>query len=113
MKIRSPAAVFSLIALVATPFAAHANGSTRATDACIRAFVDSYLLKDRPMQVQKLSSVQGAQSFYGKRYTIALNARLASNGTELVTAQCVASTNGEVISLDLAPATTGPTASAN
>ena len=103
MSIRSLVLASGLIALSATPLAAQAGGSERAADACIQAFVDTYLPKDRQVKVRNLSPVAGPLGAYTKRYTIELSARLVHSGADFVTARCVASATGRVIFLDSLP----------
>jgi hypothetical protein len=100
-------AVSTLLALCAAPSTAQANGSDKAADACIQAFVDAYLPKDRTMKVRKLLPTAGPLSAYSKRYTIELSARLAHSGDELVMAHCVANAKGQVIELDALQAHSG------
>ena len=100
MSIRSVVVVSGLLALSSAPLTAHADGSDRAADACIQAFVDAYLPKDRQLRIRTLSPVPGPLGAFTKRYTIDLSARLSRSGTELVTARCVASATGQVITLD-------------
>ena len=102
MNVRSLAIVSGLLALTTAPLTAHADGSDRAADACIQAFVDAYLPKDRQLTFRTLSPATSPLGAYTKRYTIDLSARLSRSGTELVTARCVASATGEVIALDRA-----------
>lgn len=99
MNLRNLVAVSGLIALGATPFAAQAHGAETAADACIQAFVDTYLPKDKSVQIRTLSPIAGPLGIYTKRYTIDLSARLSRNGDELVTARCVANANGRVLDL--------------
>ena len=103
MSIRNVAAACGLIVMSATPFAAHAGGPDTAADACIQAFVDTYLPNATPMQIRTLSPVPGPLGVYIKKYTIDLSARLARGGEELVTARCIADANGRVIALDRQP----------
>jgi len=110
MSIRSLVIVSGLLALTAAPLTARADGSDRAADACIQAFVDGYLPKDRQVKVRTVSPVSGPLGVYQKRYTIELSAHLARSGTELVTARCVASATGQVIALD-SPAVVEPVTS--
>jgi hypothetical protein len=100
MSIRSLVVVSGLLALTAAPLTAHADGSDRAADACIQAFVDAYLPKNRQVKVRTVSPVSGPLGAYTKRYTIELSAHLSRSGTELATARCVASATGQVIALD-------------
>ena len=91
MSIRSLVVIAGMAALTAAPLSAHADGADRAADACIQAFVDTYLPKDRQVKVRTVSPVSGPLGAYTKRYTVDLSARLSRSGTELVTARCVAS----------------------
>ncbi|HEX5160740.1 MAG TPA: hypothetical protein VFV88_03405 [Steroidobacteraceae bacterium] len=90
--------ITGLLALGAMPFAAQADGSTRAADACIQAFVDTYLPKDRQVKVRKLPHSPNLLGVYAKRYTIDLSARVSRD--EIVSARCVASPGGQVLALD-------------
>jgi hypothetical protein len=103
------------LALGAVPLTAYASGSSRAADACIQAFIDTYLPKDTPVQVRKLPPPsQGVLGSFSKRHTIELSARATRSGTELVTAKCVANADGEVIKIDSATfVTTLTTATSN
>ena len=98
MRFHSRVVVTGLLALGAIPFAAHADGSARAADACIQAFVDTYLPKDRQVKVRKLPHSPNLLGVYSKRYTIDLSARVSRN--ETVNARCVASPSGQVLVLD-------------
>lgn len=98
MSIRSRVFITGLFTLAA-PFAAQANGADRAADACIQAFVETYVPKDKQVQVRKLLAVSGPTSLYSRRYTIDLSTRLTRDGDAL-TARCVASPEGRVITLD-------------
>jgi hypothetical protein len=100
MKFRTLGLVTGLAALCAAPFPAQASGSDKAADACIQAFVQSYLPKNRQVQVRTLTSNPGPLGAYTKRYTIDLTAKTSRSGTELVTARCVANANGKVLTLD-------------
>ena len=98
MSIRSRVFITGLVTLAA-PFAAQANGADRAADACIQAFVETYVPKDKQVQVRKLLAASGPTSLYSRRYTIDLSTRLTRDGDAL-TARCVASPEGRVITLD-------------
>jgi hypothetical protein len=100
MSIRSVAGVLGLIALGAAPIAAQANGSAKAVDACVQAFVDNYLPKDQPVQVHKLSQSPGPLSLYTRHFTVSLTAHVSTNGTQLATARCVANSKGQVLELE-------------
>lgn len=98
MRFRSKVLVTGLLALGALPFAAHADASTRAANACIQAFVDTYLPKDRQVKVRRLPHSPTALGVFSKRYTIDLSARISRE--EIVNARCVASPSGQVLELD-------------
>ena len=99
MNIRSLLAFSGLLALGAAPFTAHAYGSDTAADACMQAFVDTYLPKDRTVKLRRPSLSAGPTVTYTKRYTIDLSARLSRSGDELVAARCVATADGRVIEI--------------
>lgn len=67
MTIRSALAIPGLIALAATPFAAQADGSGRATDACIAAFVETYVPEGRTVRVHKSELAPGPLGYFIKR----------------------------------------------
>ena len=103
MNFRKMAAISSLALLTAVPFAATAGSKEKATDACIQAFVDSHLPKGRTVRVHKKVHVSSPVYAHVRQYTVTLSARLARSGTELATARCVVSHDGEVIALDSSP----------
>ena len=103
MRVRSLGWVAGLMATCATALPVHADASDKATDTCIQAFVDTYLPKDQQVQVRAPSAAPSPWRAYTRQYTIELSARLSRNGTELVTARCVASASGELISLEGPP----------
>jgi hypothetical protein len=108
MNIRKAIAVSGLLVLAATPFATHAGGADRALNACVSAFVDTYV-PDRIVRVRKVHPPAGVLDIRTNRsraYTIALSARGARSGELLAEARCVASGRGDVIVLDSPPAET-------
>ena len=101
MNIRKAVAASSLILLAATPWAAQA-GEGRATDSCIKAFVDNYVPAGHKVTVRKSGPVATPLTYFVRQYTIALSAQYAS-GQEIATARCVANPRGDVIVLDRPP----------
>ncbi|HKE96056.1 MAG TPA: hypothetical protein VKB34_17240 [Povalibacter sp.] len=99
MSIRIPIAVSGLALLAALPFAAYAGAGARAADACVDAFVSTYVPKDRAVRVRIVEPAASPVDFFARRYTFALSASL-HNGEEFVTARCVANARGEVVVLD-------------
>ena len=61
MSIRSRVLITGLV-VMAAPFAVQANGASRAADACVQAFVETYVPKDKQVQVRKLPAVNGPTS---------------------------------------------------
>ena len=100
MNIRTILAVSSLALLTAVPLAARAGGEDRASDACIQAFIDAYLPKDRTVRVKKIGPAAGPLHVYARQYTVALSAQLGGIEEGLVTALCVANGNGDILTLD-------------
>lgn len=99
MNIRKVVAITSLSLFAAAPFAARADAEGKAADACIQAFVSTYLPKGQNVRVRKVGSTAGPMQIYVRRYTVDLSAH-AGDGDELVTARCVASAGGEVLALE-------------
>jgi len=99
MNIRKVVAISGLALFAAAPFAANAGGQAKASNACIQAFVDSYLPKDSTVRVHNVRSAAGPLHFYARSYTLDLSAQAGASGEELATARCVANLNGEVIAL--------------
>lgn len=102
MSVRKPLAVLGVAILAATPFLAQASPITKATDACVQAFVDTYLPKAKKVRVRIVDGAATPLDYFPKRFTIALSAHTRS-GQELATARCVASGKGQVIVIDNPP----------
>jgi len=99
MNIRKLVAISGLALLATAPFAANAGGAGKASDACVQAFVDAYLPKDKAVRVRKEGPTASPMHIYSRQYTIELSAHVSATGNELVTARCVANANGEVLTL--------------
>lgn len=56
MRIRIAIAVSGLLALVSAPVTSQAGAADRAVDACVRAFVDTHVPKDRVVHLVKEKS---------------------------------------------------------
>ena len=106
MSIRRAVAVSGLIVLAAAPFAAQAEGSAKATQACIDAFVEAYVPEGHAVRVQTSEPAAGPLVYFVKQYTIALSAHYSRSGQEIAQARCVASRRGDVIVLDRPPVET-------
>jgi len=100
MNIRKVVAISGLALLGAASFAANAGGAAKASDACIQAFVDTYLPKDTAVRVRKVGPATSPLRIYSRQYTVELAAHAGTTGNELVTARCVANLSGEVLTLE-------------
>ena len=95
MNIRNVLAISSLALLTATPFAVRADAGPKASDACVQAFVATYLPKGQAVRVRKVGLATSPLHVYARRHTVALSAQL-SGSDEVVTARCVANEDGVV-----------------
>ncbi|MFC4309609.1 hypothetical protein ACFPN2_11010 [Steroidobacter flavus] len=102
MSIHKPLAVVSLAILASTPFLAQASPLHKATDACVSAFVDTYLPNAKKVRIRVVDGAASPLDYFPKQFTIALSAYTRS-GQEVATARCVASNKGQVIVLDNPP----------
>lgn len=105
MKLTS--AIFALVALAVVPFVTQAEPRGDAVvDACVKAFVDTYLPAHPVKQVNKQAPAPGPiDTYYAPRhYLIALSAHGVRSGNLLAQARCVANRRGVVIVLDNPPA---------
>jgi len=99
------ASLTAVACLAITPFASHAAPApTTAFNACVKAFVNSYL-PDRTVRATKTTNSPGltALTLTQRKYTIALSARGANSGELLANARCVADGKGIVLVLDTPP----------
>lgn len=103
MNIQKAVAVSALALLTAAPLTAMADSGRKATQACIQAFVDTYVPKGRTVRLHVVEPPESPLHAFPRQYTIALSARLARSGLELASARCVASPRGDVIVLDSPP----------
>lgn len=99
-------ALIAAVVLGTTAFGNVARAdAAHALDACVKSFVTGYLPDRVVRHVDKDQSTASAiQSFYVRKYTIALAAYGADSGTLIAQARCVASNRGHVIVLDNPPA---------
>lgn len=107
MHTRIAVAISSLLVLAVAPVTSQAGRSDRAVDACVKAFVDTHVPKDRVVHVVKEKSSSLTDRFDRRRaYTIALKAEGTQSGKILAQARCVANVRGEVMVLDSPPPAT-------
>jgi hypothetical protein len=98
MNIRNVVVLSSFALLTAGQFA-HADASAKASDACIQAFVETYLPKDSAVRVRKVGATANPLEIYARKFTLDLS---ANAGGELVAVRCVANADGEVLALERA-----------
>lgn len=107
MHPRIAIALSGLLVLASAPVTSQAGPADRAVNACVKAFVDTHVPKDRIVHVVKDRSPSLMDRFHRQRaYTIALTAQGSESGKVLAQARCVANVRGEVIVLDNPPPAT-------
>jgi hypothetical protein len=99
--------IVALLALAAAPLTSQAGtaGPGAAFDACVKAFVATYL-PNHPIKQTQTSNAQNPTTiafWQPRKYTIALSARGVRSGDVLAEARCVADNNGIVLILDTPP----------
>jgi hypothetical protein len=102
MSVRKALAVAGVTMLASTPLLAQASPIHRATDACVQAFVDTYLSNAKKVRVRVVEGPAAPLEYFPKKFTIALSAYTRS-GQEVAAARCVASGKGQVLVLDNPP----------
>ena len=97
----------ALLVFAAIPLTSQAapDSADTAIDACIKAFVSTYL-PNHPVRTTKSVTSQGAVPLVlqPRKYTIDLNARGAVSGALIAQARCIADARGLVLVLDTPPA---------
>lgn len=105
--------VTALLPLLAMPALVHAESADPKMDACIQAFVNANLEKDRPVIVRKITSFGIAVDPNAPQQTIHLNARLKDSGTRIAQATCVIDGDEMVLTTNGKPAQTTKVAQAS
>lgn len=105
MSIRKSLPVIGLALLAATPFVAHAGAGSKATKACVQAFVDTYVPHAKKVNLRISEPPLRPLTYAPRKVVVALSAHLP-DGTELATARCVANVKGDVMVLDNPPPST-------
>ena len=97
MRTRIAIALSGLLALASAPVTSQAGASDRAVDACVKAFVDTHIPKDRVVRLIKDKAPGLMDRFHRQRsYTFALTAQGTQSGKILAQARCAATRSGEV-----------------
>ena len=96
----------AFLALASSPLTSQAApGADVAANACIKAFVSTYL-PNHPIKAMKTTGFQHPVSlalWQPRKYTIALSARGVTSGDILAEARCIANNDGIVLVLDTPP----------
>ena len=99
MKSRNVLSISTLASIFAglTPLTIHADSTM---DACIKAFVEERVPKDRTFKIRKLSTTSLVAPQSGR---ITLTASGARSGTRIASATCVVTEGGDSVALYDAP----------
>lgn len=100
----------AILALAAAPLTTQAaTGPEAAVNACVKAFVSTYL-PGHPVRPMKSVIPQNPLplALWQRKHTVDLSARGAESGKILAEARCIADNNGIVIVLDSPPANALP-----
>lgn len=95
----TPFAIATLAAALAAPLS-HADP---AIDACIKAFVESNLPPEQPVNIRKLSPGPAPLDTYGRTREVLIDARVTRTGQRIAQATCTVTDKGQVIALSGAP----------
>jgi hypothetical protein len=100
MKSRTVLSISTLVSIFAslTSMSIHADSTM---DACIKAFVEERVPKDRTIKIRKLSTTALVAAQSGR---ITLTASGARSGTRIASATCMVTEGGDSVALYDAPA---------
>ena len=104
--------VTALLPLLALPTLVQADSADPKMDACIQAFVNSSLEKDRPVTIRKLASFSNAADPNARQQTIHISARTKNSGKRVAHGTCVVNGDEIVLTLNGQPAQTTKVAQA-
>lgn len=110
--VRRTQLVTALLPLLALPTLVQAETSDPTMDACIQAFVNSNVEKDRPVTVRKLASFDSAVNPHARQQTIHISARFKDSGKRVAQGTCVVNGDEIVLTLNGKPAQTAKLAQA-
>jgi hypothetical protein len=105
MKLKT-SALIALAGVLALPLASQArSGPAAAVDACVKSFVDTYLVGHPVKQVKKSIPAPSPLEVFTRpqSFTVALTAQGVQSGAIVAQARCVANGAGIVIVLDNPP----------
>lgn len=98
--------VTALLPLLALPTLVQAETADPKMDACIQAFVNSNLEKDRPVTVRKRVSFDSAVDPHARQQTIFVSARIKNSGKRVAQGTCVINGDEIVLTTNGKPAQT-------
>jgi hypothetical protein len=98
--------VTALLPLLALPTLVQAESADPKMDACIQAFVNSNLEKDRPVTIRKHVSFDTNVDPHARQQTIFVSARVKDSGKRVATGTCVINGDELVLTMTGKPAQT-------
>ena len=103
--VRRTQLVTALLPLLALPAMVQAETADPKMDACIQAFLNASVEKDRPVTVRKLASFDlGTADRRARQETIHISARYKNSGKSVAQGTCVSNGDEVVLTLDGKPA---------
>lgn len=98
--------VTALLPLLALPTLVQAESADPKMDACVQAFLNSNVEKNRPVTVRKLASFDTTMDALGRKETIFISARMKESGKRIAQGTCVISGDEIVLTMNGKPALT-------
>jgi hypothetical protein len=95
--------VTALLPLLALPTLVQAESPDPKMDACIQAFLNSNVEKDRPVTVRKLASFGTAVDPQARQQTIFISARTKNGGKRVAQGTCVIDGDEMVLTMNGKP----------
>lgn len=98
---RSAQIIAALLPLVASPALVHAEPAPDPKmEACIQAFLEASVEKDRPVTVRRLVDFDNSFNPSARQQTIHVSARLKGSGKRVATATCEIDGDRLVLTVD-------------
>lgn len=102
MQVAKRIAFVALVPLLAAPVLSHADEKT-AMDACVKAFLDSDLAKDRKVTVQTFDDSVPRPLPLSGLFTIEVVAKGRESGKQLARIVCHANDDGQIVAVNGRP----------
>jgi len=104
MKVAKRLALVALMPVLAAPVLGHADEKS-AMDACVKAFLDSDLAKDRKVTVQTYNDAVPRPLPLSGLYKIEVVAKGRESGRQIARVVCHADDNGQIVAVNGRPNT--------